>query len=60
MKPMKRILIKLSGEILLGEQPFGINMEAAENLAKNIKTLAEQSLEIAIVIGGGNLSEALI
>lgn len=51
----KRILLKLSGEILMQGQLFGINAEACKTLAHQIKNLQASGLEIGIVIGGGNI-----
>lgn len=53
--PHKRILIKLSGEILLGEDRFGIDQEALRNLAVTIKFILNSGHELALVIGGGNI-----
>ena len=54
-----RILLKLSGETLLGENQFGINPEKLKHYAKQIKELRELEVEIAIVIGGGNIFRGL-
>lgn len=51
----KRVLLKLSGEALLGNQQYGIDPERLMQYAKEIKTVHDQGLEIAIVIGGGNI-----
>lgn len=51
----KRILLKLSGEALGGESGFGIDVDEAEAIAKRIKDVHETGLEIAVVIGAGNL-----
>jgi uridylate kinase len=51
----RRILLKLSGEMLVQGQPFGISGEACQALAANIKKLQSSGLEIGIVIGGGNI-----
>lgn len=51
----KRVLLKLSGESLLGDQAFGISAEMLEHYANEIKSVAELGIEIAIVIGGGNI-----
>lgn len=51
----KRILLKLSGEILSGSQPFGIDPKECHQLALSIKSLVAHGLEIGIVIGGGNI-----
>ena len=51
----KRVLLKLSGEALLGEKPFGIDRDFADYLAHEIKSVATLGLEIGIVVGGGNI-----
>ena len=51
----KRILLKLSGEVLMGSQPFGIDPEFVAELAKEVKAAKETGLEICLVIGGGNI-----
>ncbi len=51
----KRILLKLSGETLLGDQPFGIDIESAQKLASSIKEIVKEGFQIALVIGGGNI-----
>lgn len=51
----KRILLKLSGEALLGEQGHGIDGNILHQYAKEIKSIHEQGIEICIVIGGGNI-----
>lgn len=53
--PYHRILLKLSGEMLLDDQAYGINLKACQALAASIKTLHDAKLEIGIVIGGGNI-----
>ncbi len=56
MKPAyKRILLKLSGEALMGAQSYGIDTKVAEAVAREIKGVAELDVEIAIVVGGGNI-----
>lgn len=52
---MKRILLKLSGEVLMGEQQFGIDPGVVMELAKEVKLAKETGLEICLVIGGGNI-----
>ena len=55
MKPKyKRILLKLSGEALAGEQRFGLNGEVIEKVVDQIVAVHEMGVEIALVIGGGN------
>lgn len=51
----KRILLKLSGEALMGEKKYGIDSNKLEQYAKEIKKIKDQGVEIAIVIGGGNI-----
>ena len=51
----KRILLKLSGESLMGEKEFGIDHTILSQYASEIKTIAEKKVEVAIVIGGGNI-----
>ncbi len=56
MKPAyKRILLKLSGEALMGEQNYGIDTNVAEAVAEEIKAVQRLGVEIAIVVGGGNI-----
>jgi uridylate kinase len=51
----KRILLKLSGEALMGEQQYGIDTKRLIQYAQEIKNVAELGAEIAVVIGGGNI-----
>ncbi|HIC86695.1 MAG TPA: UMP kinase, partial [Aquificae bacterium] len=51
----KRILLKLSGEALAGKNGYGIDAEVLENLADEIKEVYDLGVEIAIVVGGGNI-----
>lgn len=51
----KRILLKLSGEALMGEKQFGIDHNRLDQYATEIKELVESGVEVAIVIGGGNI-----
>ena len=50
-----RVLLKISGEVLAGDKPFGINPNSASRIAKKIKILNDKNIEIGIVIGGGNI-----
>ena len=50
----KRVLIKLSGEALAGEDKFGVNPEMTAKTATQIKEIHDQGVQIAIVVGGGN------
>ena len=51
----KRILLKLSGESLAGKSGFGIDVDEAESIAGRIKEVHETGMEVAVVIGAGNL-----
>ncbi len=56
MKPAyKRVLLKLSGEALMGERSYGIDTNVAEAVAQEIKEIYELDVQIAIVVGGGNI-----
>ena len=56
MKPVyKRILLKLSGEGLMGKQAFGVDLDALNSLAKQIKEVHDVGVEVCLVIGGGNI-----
>jgi len=51
----KRILLKLSGEALMGSRQYGIDPERLAEYAQDIKAVTEKGIEVAIVIGGGNI-----
>jgi len=51
----KRILLKISGEALLGDQEFGIDQKPMEMIANEIKEAHDEGVEIAVVVGGGNI-----
>ena len=51
----KRILLKLSGEVLMGEQEFGIDAAFVSELAEEVKQAKDEGWEICLVIGGGNI-----
>lgn len=51
----KRILLKLSGEVLMGNQQYGIDPDFVAELAKEVKAAKDSGLEICLVIGGGNI-----
>ncbi len=53
--PFKRILLKISGEALMGESQFGIESKALERICTEIKEIKKLKVEIAIVVGGGNI-----
>lgn len=51
----KRVLLKLSGEALMGTQNFGYQDNAVEHIVKQVKEIYDQGIEVAVVIGGGNI-----
>src|SRR5690625_4838800 len=51
----KRIVLKLSGEALSGEQGFGIEPKVIQSIAQQVKEVAELGVEVAVVVGGGNI-----
>jgi uridylate kinase len=51
----KRILLKLSGEALMGTQNYGIDVNVAESVAREIKAVHDLGVEVAVVVGGGNI-----
>ena len=55
MLKYKRILLKLSGEALAGDKEFGFSDEVLESFAKQIKDVHDEGVQVAIVIGGGNI-----
>lgn len=55
LPPLKRILLKLSGEVLMGEQQFGIDTDYVARLAQEVKDARDSGLQICLVIGGGNI-----
>lgn len=55
----KRILLKLSGEALMGDQQFGIDPEQLSSYASQIQDVVKAGVEVAIVIGGGNIYRGL-
>lgn len=59
MAKYKRILLKLSGESLMGNQQYGISAEMLQHYAEQIKELVAAKVEVAIVIGGGNIFRGL-
>ncbi|MGL2527386.1 UMP kinase [Helicobacter pylori] len=51
----KRVLVKFSGEALAGDNQFGIDIHVLDHIAKEIRSLVENDIEVGIVIGGGNI-----
>ncbi len=54
-----RILLKLSGEVLAGPQPYGIDLQTLKGLAQEIKEVSDLGVSIALVLGGGNIFRGL-
>ena len=55
----KRILLKLSGEALMGERSYGIDPKRLAEYAEDIKKITKKGVEVAIVIGGGNIFDGV-
>lgn len=55
----KRVLLKLSGEALMGDTGYGIDPKVVEELAIQIKEIVEDGMELAVVVGGGNIFRGL-
>ncbi|MDQ0463019.1 uridylate kinase [Caulobacter ginsengisoli] len=51
----KNILLKVSGEVLMGDTPFGIDMPTVEAVARDIKQIVDEGVRLSLVIGGGNI-----
>ena len=51
----KRVLLKLSGESLMGDKNFGLDSDVISQYAEDIKSITELGVQVAIVIGGGNI-----
>ncbi len=57
--PYKRILLKLSGEALMGEQGYGIDLAVLDKISSEIREIYDSGVQVAIVIGGGNIFRGL-
>jgi uridylate kinase len=55
MPRYERILLKLSGEVMAGPAAFGIDPERVQNLAKEVAAIAQQGVQVGLVVGGGNI-----
>ena len=51
----RRVLLKISGEALMGEQNYGIDVEVARTVAEELKAVHERGVQVAVVVGGGNI-----
>ena len=59
MTPYRRILLKLSGEVLLGKKEFGLDFEAIDRVSREIGEVKDLGVEVALVVGGGNIFRGL-
>ncbi|HET7055777.1 MAG TPA: UMP kinase [Thermomicrobiales bacterium] len=59
MLPYRRVLLKLSGEALMGDAPYGIDPTVAKSIAAQIKRVLDQEIQMSVVIGGGNIWRGL-
>ena len=55
----KRVLLKLSGEALMGEKPYGIDPTIVQSIAEDVSKVVENNIQLAIVVGGGNIFRGL-
>lgn len=55
MKKFKRILLKVSGEALMGDLPFGLDLNKVKSICNSIKHVYEKGFELCLVVGGGNI-----
>lgn len=53
--PYKRILLKMSGEVLMGEQEFGLDSDTVKRVAQDIKEVVDTGIEVCVVVGAGNI-----
>ena len=51
----RRILLKISGEALMGAQNYGVDVDVARGVAEEVKAVHDKGVEVAIVVGGGNI-----
>ena len=55
----KRVLLKLSGEALMGEKPYGIDPAIVQSISEDVSKVVENKVQLAIVVGGGNIFRGL-
>jgi len=53
--PFRRVLLKVSGEVLMGDAPFGIDMNTLDNVAEDISLVVAQGYQLCLVVGAGNI-----
>src|SRR5712671_3215543 len=51
----RRVLLKISGEALMGEQNYGIDVDVARSVAEELKAVHRLGVQVAVVVGGGNI-----
>lgn len=54
-KPYRRVLLKISGEALMGDQPYGIDSKMLLRIAREVAMVRERGVEVCLVVGGGNI-----
>ena len=55
----KRVLLKLSGEALMGDKPYGIDPAIVQSIAEDVERVIANKVQLAIVVGGGNIFRGL-
>ena len=55
----KKVLLKVSGEVLMGDAPYGIDMNTVDAVARDIAEIVRQGVQLCLVIGGGNIFRGL-
>jgi uridylate kinase len=55
----RRVLLKVSGEVLMGDSPYGIDMKTVDTVARSVAELSQLGVELCLVIGGGNIFRGL-
>jgi len=58
-RPYNRVLLKVSGEVLMGDAPYGIDLETLDRVANDIREVVESGVQLCLVIGGGNIFRGL-
>jgi uridylate kinase len=58
-RPYRRVLLKVSGEVLMGDSPYGIDLDTLDRVSKDIKAVVDSGVELCLVIGGGNIFRGL-
>ena len=58
-KALKRVMLKISGEALMGDQGYGLHPPTVQRIAEEVKSVRDMGVEICMVIGGGNIFRGL-